>query len=186
MGQFGTGRLNENGQRLLELCCHHGLCVTNTFFNTKPQHRVSWKHPRSKPWHQLDLILTRRPGLPNVRLTRSYQSTDCDTDHSLVCCKVKLRATKLHRTRQQGRPRIDTSQTHDHGKVQDFARVLEESLPGPPSDNAHERWTYFRDVVYNAAKSTFGKKTSKSADLTGNDTYHREEEKCPGGLQTLS
>ena len=58
LGQFGTGKMNENGQRLLELCCHHGLCISNTFFNTKPQHRVSWRHPRSKHWHQLDLILT--------------------------------------------------------------------------------------------------------------------------------
>ena len=25
LGQFGIGKMNENGQRLLELCCHHGL-----------------------------------------------------------------------------------------------------------------------------------------------------------------
>lgn len=25
---FGVGRLNENGQRLLELCSYHNLCVT--------------------------------------------------------------------------------------------------------------------------------------------------------------
>ena len=85
LGQFGTGRMNENGQRLLELCCHHSRCITNTFFATKPQHRVSWRHPRSKHWHQLDLILTRRNCLSSVQITRSYQSADCDTDHSLVC-----------------------------------------------------------------------------------------------------
>ncbi|XP_072181238.1 uncharacterized protein [Diadema setosum] len=29
----GTGKMNDNGQRLLELCCHRGvLCVTNTYF----------------------------------------------------------------------------------------------------------------------------------------------------------
>ena len=27
---FGVGRMNENGQRLLELCCHYGLCITAT------------------------------------------------------------------------------------------------------------------------------------------------------------
>ena len=26
---FGVGRVNENGQRLLELCSYHNLCVTN-------------------------------------------------------------------------------------------------------------------------------------------------------------
>ena len=66
LGQFGIVKMNENGQRLLELCCHHGLCVSNTF-NTKPQYRVSWRHPRSKHWHQLDLILTRRVDLSSIK-----------------------------------------------------------------------------------------------------------------------
>ena len=41
---------------------------------------------------------------------------------------------------------------------------MEDSLPGPPTANAQDRWEHFRDAVYNAAMSTFGKKTSKSAD----------------------
>ena len=164
LGHFSTGKMNENGQRLLELCCHHELCVSDTFFNTKPQHRVSWRHPRSKHWHHLDLDLTRHVDLSSIKITRSYQNADCDTDHSLVCSIVKLRVKKLHRTRKEGRPRIDTSKTHDQRKVEEFARVLGDSLPGPPTANIQERWEHFRDTVYNAAKSIFGKKTSKSAD----------------------
>ena len=164
LGQFGIGKMNENGQSLLELRCHHGLCVSNTFFNTKPQHRVSWRHPRLKHWHQLDLILTRRVDLSSIKITRSYQSADCDTDHSLVCSKVKLRMKSLHRTRKEGRPRINISKTRDHRKVEEFAQVLEDSLPGPSTANAQDRWKHFRDAVYNTAMPTFGKKTSKSAD----------------------
>ena len=33
IGHFGVGKLNENGQRLLELCTFHGLCITNPFFS---------------------------------------------------------------------------------------------------------------------------------------------------------
>ncbi|XP_071483240.1 craniofacial development protein 2-like [Diadema antillarum] len=72
LGHFGVGKINENGQRLLELCSFHGLCVTNSYFQTKPQHRVSWRHPRSKHWHQLDLVIVRRTSLKTVLLTRSY------------------------------------------------------------------------------------------------------------------
>ena len=41
LGQFGVGKMNSNGQRLLELYTHHNLCVANSFFKTKPQHKVS-------------------------------------------------------------------------------------------------------------------------------------------------
>ena len=60
IGHISVWRLNDNGQRLLELCSLHDMCISNTFFATKPCHRVSWRHPRSRHWHQLDLIITRR------------------------------------------------------------------------------------------------------------------------------
>ncbi len=47
LGTHGRGKINENGQRLLEICCSHSLCVTNTYFKCKEIHQVSWRHPRS-------------------------------------------------------------------------------------------------------------------------------------------
>lgn len=45
---FGVGKINDNRQHLLEFCSYHGLCMTNSYFQIKPQHKVSWCHPRSK------------------------------------------------------------------------------------------------------------------------------------------
>ena len=47
IGHFGVAKLNENGQRLLELCSFHDL-ITNTFFTTKPHHRVQ-RQDRFRP-----------------------------------------------------------------------------------------------------------------------------------------
>ena len=71
LGQFGVGKMNENGQRLLELCTYHDLCIANSYFPMKPQQKVSWRHPSSKHWHQLDLILFRRAALKNVLHTHT-------------------------------------------------------------------------------------------------------------------
>ena len=60
IGQFSVGKMIENGQRLLELCTYHDLCIANSYFRTKPQHKDSWRHPRSKHWHQYT-IFTPRP-----------------------------------------------------------------------------------------------------------------------------
>ena len=45
LGHFGIENMNENGQRLLELCCHSSLSITNTFFMTKPQHKCPGDTP---------------------------------------------------------------------------------------------------------------------------------------------
>ena len=95
LGPHGVGSMNENGQRLPELCTLNELCITNSFFQSKAQHKVSWRHPRPKHWHQLDLSIARRYLLQNVLLTRSYHSADCDTDHSLVCSKTSLRSEQV-------------------------------------------------------------------------------------------
>ena len=111
LGHFGVGKCNDNGQRLLELCSYHELCITNTFFSTKPHHRVSWRHPRSKQWHQLDVILARPAFLKNFRPTRSYHSADCDTDHSTLCSKLRLEPNKCRGQRLMSpRPDIQTFQ----------------------------------------------------------------------------
>lgn len=164
IGHFGVGKLNENGQRLLELCSYHDLCITNTFFATKPQHRVSWRHPRSRHWHQLDLVITRRPSLNCVLTTRSFHSADCDTDHSLVGSKVRLQPKRIHHSKQKGRPRINTARTTMPDLCERFADSIEEALKDCPAGNAEERWTHIRNAIYNSAMDTFGKRERKNPD----------------------
>lgn len=78
LDHFGVGKCKENGQRLLELCSYQTLSIISTFFGVTPHYRVFWRHPRSKHWHQMDLILTRRTELKNVLVTGTYHSsTQC-------------------------------------------------------------------------------------------------------------
>lgn len=169
LGQYGVGMLNENGQRLLELCTYHGLCVTNSFFKTKPQHKVSWRHPRSKHWHQLHLIIVRRVAIKNVLHTRSYHSADCDTDHALVCCKIRLTAKRFHRSKKQGNPCIDVSKMSKPDLVQQFAEAFKTEFDAhfqdkTPPTSTTDKWETLRDTIHKTALATFGKKTSKSHD----------------------
>ena len=85
LGHFGFGKMNSNGQRLLKFFHKQNLCVTNSFFKTKPQHKVSLIHPRYKNLHQLYVILVRRHRISYVHLTRSYHSSDRNNNHLLVC-----------------------------------------------------------------------------------------------------
>ena len=48
MGQYGKGKLNENGFALLELCKTHDLYLANTKFQHKMTYRTIWQAPMKK------------------------------------------------------------------------------------------------------------------------------------------
>ena len=151
--------------RLLEFYSYHDLCVTNSYFQTKPQHKVSWHLPRSKHWHQLDMILIRRTNLKFVLLTRTYHSADCDADHSLVCCKIRLQPKMFHSSKQKGKPRINTTSMQLPEKVEEFAKFLQDALSEEHQHcSASKKWDHLREVIQKKAFATFGKKISKYND----------------------
>ena len=79
-------------------------------------------HPRSRQWHQLDLVITKRELLNSVRITQTYHSADCYTDHSLVLSKITLSPKSFIMQNQKGCQRsIPATQT-----------MLKESSTLPP------------------------------------------------------
>ena len=98
IGRFGVGKINENGQRLLELCSLFNLSVASSFFKGSLRSNVMWMHPRSRRWHQLDHVIIRRRQLRGVKQCRSMHSADRGTDHALVRCKLQITLKKFHQT----------------------------------------------------------------------------------------
>ena len=76
------------------MCTYYNLCIANTYCKIKSQHKVSSRNLRSKHWDQLYLIIV---SLQNVLHTRFYHSADCDTDHTLVYCKIKVQPKRIYR-----------------------------------------------------------------------------------------
>ena len=112
--------MNDNEQLVLEICGSQNLCITNTFFEGKISRKLSWRHLRSGHWHQLDLVLTRRCNLKEVQHTRSYQSAECDIDHSLVGCRVRICVKKMYRKKTLCHLRINMSEIKDKQKCEQF------------------------------------------------------------------
>nr|XP_054771645.1 uncharacterized protein LOC129279571 [Lytechinus pictus] len=149
-------------------CWKSALTTTSAsptrFFSTKSCHKVSWRHPRSHHWHQLDLVITQNSSLNSVQVTRSYHSADCDTDHSLVASRVRLQPKRIHRSKQKARPRINTANISSRDLQDLFADSIEQALQDYPSATAEERWNHIRDAIHHSAMEVFGKREKQNPD----------------------
>ncbi|KAI8511742.1 hypothetical protein Bbelb_108420 [Branchiostoma belcheri] len=132
--------------------------------------KVSWKHPRSGHWHQLDLILARRQLLKRVLHTASMHSADCDTDHALIRCKVCVsKPMRLKNKTPQPRriPKMATHNMSDPGLLEVFNDRLQEALNTPTADSTtscDDKWSKLRTTLQQVGKDTFGLTTRKKPD----------------------
>ncbi|XP_037774167.1 craniofacial development protein 2-like [Penaeus monodon] len=104
LGCFGVGKINENGSSHNTRC--YGVIPAQSI-------GISWTRSDLMYQHQ---VCAHHP-----------HSTDCDTDHSLVCSKIRLHPKKLYSSKQKSKPRINTTSMQLPEKVEEFAKSLQEA-----------------------------------------------------------
>jgi len=165
LGHFGAGKINENGQGLLELCSLFNLFVASSFFKGLLRSKVTWIHPRSR-WHQLDHhVIIRKRQLRDLKQCCSMHSADCRTDHALVRYKLQITLKKFRQTRPKPLPLVDVSSTHDSLRNQRFQQLLSSKLDSAtlPAD-PNIAWCTTRDVIVSSALEAYGQRSKAQPD----------------------
>ena len=89
IGLFGVGKINKNRECLLQLCSLFNLSVASSFFKSSLRSKVTWMHPRSRRWHQLDYVIIRRRQLRALK-----QAAACTPPTAeLIICSGSLQAS---------------------------------------------------------------------------------------------
>ena len=128
ISHFGPREQNTNGISLLDLCTTHGLPISNTWFQHKQIHQLTWfsNGHRARPGHMYDYAIISRCLRTSLLDTRVFHDTQIDTDHELVvstfCFKIKY---KRHRNTWQLRKEetiLNSTQHHS------FLTTMKEAL----------------------------------------------------------
>lgn len=61
LGQFSTGKRNDNGQRLIHLAQAHNLRILNSLYKKNKNKKWTWISPDGNVKNEIDFILSNKP-----------------------------------------------------------------------------------------------------------------------------
>ena len=154
IGFQGIGKCNSCGLLLLWLCSTYNVVITNTHFHLPTCNKTSWMHPRSKHWHLIDYIITRKKDTKDIRVTKAMSRADCWTDHRLILSKVNLKiAPKRCPQGNKVFRKLDVSRLKCKPTAEALCSDLDKKLENLTLGDAlvEDNWTAFKDIVYSTA-----------------------------------
>ena len=89
-GPHGYGECNDAGKELLTFLATSGATVCDTWFKKNNIHKQTWRHPRSKKWHCIDMIIMRQRDRGRCLNVAVKRGAECSTDHQLLCASLRM------------------------------------------------------------------------------------------------
>lgn len=175
IGSHGFGNRNENGGLLLEYCSQNDLSITNTRFQQRMIHKVTWRHPRSSQWHLLDYIVIRSSRVKDVLRCRSMRGAHCETDHIMV--KACIRST-LKQKYNVKKPNKNFNIADL--KSENIRKAYQEKLfcNTRDDDSVEDLWIKLKNAYMQAAEQTLSKRKNKQRDW-----FDKSDEEVSAALQ---
>ena len=160
LGKQGFGKQNSNGLHLVQLCNEFDLIIGNTVFRQKNKYKGTWMHPRSKHWHMIDFIITRKRDLQDIKVVKVMRGAECWTDHRLVRAKLKLKIRSKFLLKAITHKKLDVAKLQS----EEIRASLTHSINNLEPLNKENMWEDFKEKVYNTAKDVIGIKRRKHQD----------------------
>ncbi|KAL1447535.1 hypothetical protein WDU94_013872, partial [Cyamophila willieti] len=179
LGPHGTGVMNANGLRLLQMCAEQDLRISNTFFQQKDMYKTTWQHPRSKQWHTIDYIISRRTNKSRVLRCRAMRGAQCDTDHQLLRAVIKARVKPLFHKKKNTHLAYNLDKLTDNSTRHNFEEMIRNNANienNSHSTSVEDTWTTIKSAYQNSASRVLGKKETTTTDWFDECDVRIEEE----------
>ena len=86
MGSQGCGTINNNGDRLVNLCLNNKCAIGGTIFQHKYIHKLTWRAPNGQTMNQIDNVVINNKWKRSLNDVHTYSCADVRSDLYLVMC----------------------------------------------------------------------------------------------------
>ena len=182
IGRHTVGDRCINGERLLQLARYNNLCVTNTLFEHKRLHLVTWRSNDGVTTAQIDHILVSRRWRSSCTDARVYRGADTGSlngsDHYLLTCKVRHRLSR--QKRQKAGKRFDVSKLRCPEIKADFELKLSNRFDALNRLSlVDEEWAQIKIATQDVAEEVLGHTKRKQRAWISDHTIELVEKKRP-------
>ena len=88
MGPYGEEAINDNGDRLIDICKQKSLTILNGFFQHKRTHQHTWHQESQELITIIDYIIARQTSGLKFQVIRVFRGMTVGSDHYIVNAKI--------------------------------------------------------------------------------------------------
>ncbi|XP_030747693.1 uncharacterized protein LOC115876149 [Sitophilus oryzae] len=168
VGQHGEQPVNDNGQRIINMCESLTLKIMNGFFPHREVHKFTWVQRTRRLSSIIDYMILRQNSILKTNDVRVYRGIECDSDHYLLMAKVVInyRSSKKEREEHKGNQGKVDSVNYNldslrHESVQFLYKLrLASKLQNIQIEqiNTEELYKTIKDSIHQAAEEALGHK----------------------------
>ena len=194
MGKHGLGdSMNQNGERLLELCETSNLALASTFFPHKNIHKITWHSPDNKTKNQIDHLCISRKFLSAVQDIRAFRGADINSDHKLCIAKINIKLRKQQKTIDH--KKIDSQRLQSDSLKELYNTEIQTSLSasknlneqdGNVKENIETQWKCLQTAIIESAKNTVGFIQKEKKPWISNSTWSKIQERKQAKMNVLA
>ena len=156
VGEYGLGKRNDRGARLVEFCAKYKLVVANTLFKNHERRIYTWMKPGDTGRYQLDYIMVKQRFRNQVLDCKAFPGADMDSDHNFVVMKCRLKLKKLRKSHKIERWNLQNLKKNEVKK--DYANYIESKLKNKNERfSVEEEWKSLKKDILESADKNIGK-----------------------------
>ena len=175
MGTEGFGCINNNGERLSDLCVENNLVIGGTLFKHRNIHKTTWRSPDNNTVSQIDHVIVNQKWRRSLLDVRARRGADVGSDHVLVVATLSLKLRKTQRREERLR-RFDTGKLKNPNTEKAFQldlknrfRILQEEQ--------ELNIDSFNQALMETSKKLLGYRRKKKEEWIKSDTWTTIDER---------
>ena len=177
MGKNGCGEMNENGERLADICGLNDLVIGGTIFEHKEIHKLTWISPDGNVKNQIDHVLINgrwKHSLHNVTVKRG---ADVASDHHLLLATVKLQLRRNPIKMEEKGQRYNIARLRNPDVRKNFFIAVKnkyEALSNIDEEaerDAESAWRIAKESYLHACECVLGKKRKRDKNWISAETW---------------